>query len=282
MTVEVARRRTRKTTKGASATTSSGSLSPSSVSMPAMAIGEIDQTIFACPDCARPLALGAHKCPGCGVHLINGVQVRRVSVFVGIGIAGGLAVAFMVSAVGSALAGAAVTPDPAAVVTPTETASSAPATEAPSQPAPTAATGSTVPGIVRSALAQVATVDQRMATSAAALHAALAASEFDTIAVSQILRSMSADAVGALQLAPYVASWSGGVAASAEMTTFYTSVQQTAAEGFKASIRNKAAYQAAATAMVEVLEGLDALDEHVRDAAAKAGVVLPPAGSTTP
>ena len=282
MTVEVARRRTRKTTKSAS--TTPGSLTPSSVSMPAIAIGEIDQTIFACPECARPLALGAHKCPGCGVHLIHGVQVKRVSLFVGIGVAGGLVVALLVSTVMSALAGVAGGGDPAAIVTPTETASAPPATEAPSQPAATTGTGSTstVPGIVRSALTQAATVDDRLATSASALRAALAASEFDTIVVSQVLRSMSADAVSGLQLAPYIGGWSGGEAVSREMTNFYTSVQGTAAEGFKASIRNTAAYQATATAMVEVLEDLPALDEHVRDAAATAGVDLPPAGTTTP
>jgi hypothetical protein len=218
------------------------------------------------------------------VHLIHGVQVKRVSLFVGIGVAGGLVVALLISTVMSALAGVAGSGDPAAIVTPTETASAAAATEAPSQPAPTATTGSTstVPGIVRSALTQAATVDSRLATSASALRTALAASEFDTIVVSQVLRSMSADAVSGLQLAPYIGGWSGGEAVSREMTTFYTSVQGTAAEGFKASIRNTAAYQAAATAMVEVLEDLPALDEHVRDAAAKAGVDLPPAGATTP
>jgi hypothetical protein len=218
------------------------------------------------------------------VHLIHGVQVRRVSVFVGIGVVGGLVVGFAIHSLLMALGGPGVSQDPAAIVSPSQAASEAPpATEAPQvtdAPAPTSA--STVPGIVRSALSQAATVDDRLAASAQDLKAALAAPTFDTIVASGILRSMSADAVSGLQLAPYIGGWSGGTAASEAMTTFYTLVQQTAAEGLSASIRNTAAYQGAATAMIDVLSGLQAVDDEVRAAAIDAGVDLPAPGSATP
>ncbi len=92
MTVDVARRRTRKP-KIASVSES-------------LAIGEIDQTVFACPACARPLALGARHCPGCGTRLILGVQAQRASLFVGLGLVGGIVLSGLLGATASALDGA--------------------------------------------------------------------------------------------------------------------------------------------------------------------------------
>jgi hypothetical protein len=283
MTVEVARRRTRKTTKPAS-TSTPGSMSSSSMSMPAMAIGEIDQTIFACPDCARPLALGAHRCPGCGVHLLYGVQMKRASVFIGIGLATGLMVAVFVAVVTSSLTGGVQDPG-AAFVNPTATATSTPASTPSSPrttPLPSDGPTSTAPGIARSALTQAVMVDGRLAEAGRGLEAALAARTFDTTIVSGLLRSMSSDAVFGLQLAPHISSWSGGKDVGAALTTFYTNVQVTAGEGLSASIRNAPAYKAAAKEMVTFLKGLPALDEQVRAAATEAGVTLPQAGSPAP
>ena len=54
---------------------------PSSRLPASIAIGEIDQTIFDCPSCSRPLALGDRRCPGCRTRLLHGVQrwARRPS-----------------------------------------------------------------------------------------------------------------------------------------------------------------------------------------------------------
>src|SRR4029453_5165008 len=86
MTVDVARRRTRRTTKVAP---SEAPASP--VIAEKISIGEIEPTIFSCPSCQRPLAIGAHRCPGCGTHLMLGVQGGKASVFVVAGLALGLA-----------------------------------------------------------------------------------------------------------------------------------------------------------------------------------------------
>ena len=100
---------------------------------------------------------------------------------------------------------------------------------------------------------------------------------FDTLAVSQILRATSADAVVGLQLAPVIGAWSGGATLSADLRSFYLAVQATAAEGLSASIRNDTAYRAAADAMIELLGGLGSVDAELRDVAGRAGVSLAPA-----
>ena len=269
MTVEVAQRRTRKP-KAAPASES-------------LAIGEIDQTVFACPACARPLAMGAKRCPGCGTHLLFGVQAKRASIFVVAGLAGGVLIAGMLGAAGSAIDQAArdASAAAAAAALPSGFAPVASATPAPSaNPSPTSAgtgTNSSVPGLTRSALAQAAALNERLASSSTALAAALVAPKFDTFGVSQMLRAASGEAVLGLQLSSYVGSWPRGQALSGEMTQFYSTVQQTAADGLSASIRNETAYRTAGQQMLDLLRRIDLLDGHIRDLAADAGVVIAPA-----
>ena len=57
-----------------------------------LAIGEIDQTVFDCPRCTRPLAVGTRRCPGCRTRLMAGVPLARASSFIVAGLAVGLAV----------------------------------------------------------------------------------------------------------------------------------------------------------------------------------------------
>ena len=267
MTVEVAQRRTRK---------------PKARPVESLAIGEIDQTVFACPGCARPLALGARRCPGCGTRLILGVKAQRASIFVSAGVVAGLVVAGVFGAVTSALdsagrdaAAAAIAAAAAASASPSPTATAAP-TASPTT-VPGTGSNSSVPALTRSALGQAVAVNERLATSAAAFAAALAAPTFDTFVASQILRATSADAVYGLQLTRHISAWSGGKALSDELTEFYAAVQETAAEGLSASIRNDTAYKAAAQRMLDLLGGIDELDERVRDVATDADVELTPA-----
>lgn len=271
MTVEVAQRRTRKP----KARSTSESL----------AIGEIDQTVFACPACARPLALGAHHCPGCGTHLILGVQAKRASIFVTAGLVGGVVLAGIVGATASAIDrsfqeanAATVAAAATASVEPSPTASQAPTNSPVATVDP--GTNSSVPALSRSALAQAAAVDERLASSTQALATALAAPKFDTYGVSQLLRATSAEAVLGLELSSHIGAWPGGKALSGELTTFYTTVQQTAAEGLSASIRNEKAYRLAGHEMLELLGDVGALDEHLRAVAAEAGVSLAHAEAT--
>jgi hypothetical protein len=265
MTVEVARRRTRK---------------PKVASMAeSLAIGEINQTVFACPACARPLALGARHCPGCGTRLILGVQAQRASLFAGVGLVTGIVLSGLLGAATSAI-GSAGRDAEAAAAAALDASNPLPSIEptvAPSaSPAPSIATGSTstVPPLSRSALGQAAAVHERLAASSSTLAAVLAAERFDTFPVSQVLRATSADAVVGLQLTPVIGAWSGGAALSADLRAFYLAIQETAAEGLSASIRNEAAYRAAAEEMTELLAGLDAIDAELRDVAGRARVTL--------
>jgi hypothetical protein len=273
MTVNVAGRRGRASRKTETA------------AEPPIAIGEIEQTVFLCPGCSRPLAFGVRRCPGCGTHLVMRVELKRASAFVVMGLLAGFAVGggltaasfaldrpareaeIAAAAAAAALAAAeAAEPDPVATSKPLET----PATGS----SGSGATGG-VPAITRSALGQAVTVDGRLASSAAALVAASGAGNFDTIEVAAILRSLSADAVFGLQLTSHIGAWSGGAEVGAALTSFYTAIQDTAAEGLTASIRNEAAYRAASTKMIQLLGGLAPLDESLRAAAAEAGVTVP-------
>jgi len=270
MTVEVAQRRTRKPKVRSASET--------------LAIGEIDQTVFACPQCARPLALGAKRCPGCGTRLILGVQAKRVSIFMTVGLFAGLVVSGLFVVTSSAIASAAAIAAAATASPSAQPSASTAPSATPVLPTATAGNGSnsTVPALSRSALAQAVAVDERLAASRDGLAAALAAPKFDTFGVSQLLRATSAEAVVGLQLSAYIGAWSGGKALSGELTSFHTTVQQTAAEGLSASIRNEKAYRAAGEKMLDLLGGLDDLDVFVRDVADRAGVTIAPAESAAP
>lgn len=275
MTVDAARRTRRRAS--AKSTAPEPTIAPAA----SMAIGEFEQTIFECPSCARPLALGARRCPGCGIHLIAGVTLSKASGFV----AAGLAVGLLLGAGGGFLLSSRQT----ATATPASAAASAaplsgsngaatPGPTATATPGPTAlgsAGSAAIPLATRSALVQVVGMNDRLATADASLRAALAARTFDSSEVAQILRSMSADAPFRQQLADRIAAWPGSSAVGARLVTFYGSIHDTAENGLLASVQNRAAYRATATAMVKLLDGLPAVDTALRAAAESAGIDLP-------
>ena len=273
MTVNVAGRRGR------------ASRSPDAAAEAPLSIGELEQTVFLCPGCSRPLAFGVRRCPGCGTHLVMRVELKRASAFVVMGLLAGVAVGGALTAASFALdrpgRDARIAADAAAAAlaaAAAETDTDPVATARPlATPATDPGTGTTtgIPAITRSAIGQALTVDGRLAASATALAAAAGARTFDTVEVAAILRSLSGDAVFGLQLTPHIGAWKGGAEVSGALTTFYTSVQDTAAEGLTASIRNEAAYRAASTKMLQLLAGLGALDGSLRSAAGGAGVSLP-------
>lgn len=259
-----------------------------------MTIGEIDQTVFDCPSCSRPLALGARRCPGCSVRLVNGVVLGKASKFVVAGLALGLlaggAGGFLFG-LGSAAAapalGAGASPGASGVpsVGPVVASAdpSAPASTAP--PSPTASVGATpgsIPPATRAALVQTAGSNDRMTAARADLTAALAASTFDASDVARILRSVSADSVHAEQVATRIAAWSGSAAVGTRLAAFYGTIHEAAADSLVASVRNVAAYRAAATTMVGLLAGIPALDDEIRAAASSLGVVIPGPSAPVP
>jgi len=282
MTVDAARRPRRRT--------QSTKADPQPMIAPpaSIAIGEIEQTIFECPSCSRPLALGARRCPGCGTHLVRGVTLSKASGFVAVGLAVGLLSGFG-GAVVLGLSHAPVAPAAAGGLpsappvsgTNGGGGSSRPAapTATPANPTPTAPTG--IPPVTGSALTQVIGTNDRLAADRTALKAALAASSFDPSEVAQILRAISAESIFGEQVAGRLAGWSGSSAVGGQLETFYGSVHAAAADGLVASVRNEGAYRSAATTMVRLLDDLPAVDAAVREVAASAGLDLPASRPST-
>lgn len=280
MTVEVARRRTRKTTPKAA--TSEPAIGAPIGASERISIGEIEPTVFSCPNCQRPLAIGARHCPGCRTHLVNGVQLGKASLFVTFGLVVGIAVggaiggmallgtnatrdAEIAAAVSAALAAANVRPVPVATAAPLAT----------SHPLATARPETSIPGLARAAIIQSASLNAELAAAVPILQSALAAKDFDAYPVFQALRTVSGNAVTGRQLAAHIGGWSDGSELEANLAAFYTSIQSTASEGLGASIHNEAAYKSAAIAMLQLLGGLGAIDAQLHAAASAAGVTIP-------
>jgi hypothetical protein len=278
MTVEVAKRRTRP--RKAKVVTDS------------ITIGEIGQTVFTCPTCDRPLPLRSRRCSACGTRFILGIEAKRASTFIGVGLFVGLLASIALVAVvmtadrllreanAAAVTAAAEAAATVQAALPSPIPSAAPVATAGSGSTAAGST-STVPGLSRSALTHAASVDARLLESSTALAAALAASDFDTFTVAQTLRSMSGDAVFGLQLTPHIGAWSAGEDLAADLAAFYGAVKETAGEGLEASIRNERAYRAAAAAMLRLLARLPEIDAEIGGLASDAGVVLPSQSSAS-
>lgn len=276
MTVDVAQRRARKTTKAVPPPAAPVGATES------ISIGEIEQTVFSCPNCQRPLAIGAKHCPGCGTHLIMRVQLSRAALFLAMGLVAGMAIGG--AAGGSALLAANVTRDAEI-----QAAIAAALAELPPAPVSTSGPlatsrplGSTkpagpdgVPPLAAGAMTQAATINAELIGAVPVLQSALTARDLDTYTVFQVLRSISTNATTGRQLAAHIGGWSGGGGLATELTTFYALVGDAANEGLDASIRNKPAYRAAATEMVKLLGGVDAVDGLLRSVASDAGVNIP-------
>ena len=269
MTVDAARRPRRRT--------SAAQADPEPMIAPpaSIAIGEIDQTIFECPSCTRPLALGARRCPGCGTRLVAGVSLGKASAFVVAGLAVGLLTGFG----GAVVLGLSHPPVASSAVGAKPSAAPVTGVNGPTASAPTAAPTSTprtgVPPVTESALTQVIGTNNRLAADGAALKAALGAPSFDPSEVAQILRTISAESIFGQQVAGRLSGWSGSSAVGVELTSFYGSVHGGAADGLVASVRNADAYRSAGTAMVRLLADLPRIDAEVYAVAASAGLDLP-------
>jgi ABC-type multidrug transport system fused ATPase/permease subunit len=149
-------------------------------------------------------------------------------------------------------------------------------------PSPSGTPASAIPPAARAALAQAVEMNGRLAASLRGLRTVLAAPTFDASDAARHLRTISADALYAEQLAARVGTWSEGSVVAAQLAAFYGGVHDAAADGLVASVRNVSAYRAAATAMVELLSGLGAIYAGLRSAAATAGISLPAAGAAAP
>ncbi|HEY8631914.1 MAG TPA: hypothetical protein VIL50_02090 [Candidatus Limnocylindrales bacterium] len=255
-----------------------------------LAIGEINQTVFDCPACARPLAVGARRCPGCGTRLLLGIQAGKASVLAGLGLVVGIALggAFGYGVgLGRAGAAAAAAKAGSALSSPAPVQVGGGGTTTPSaRPTDTPGTGASGGGptasgspISRSALLQALGVNGRLRADGVALRAALRANVFDASTVAQTLRTLSAESVFGQQVVGRMADWPVSFTLVKDLASMYDAVHQTAIEGLVASVRDDAAYRATAVAMLKVLDGLPALDREAQAVAAEIGLEIPPSAA---
>ncbi len=274
MTVNAVRRSRRRTAPPTQESVAGGA--PES-----LAIGELDQTVFDCPKCSRPLAVGTRRCPGCRTRLIIGVPMSKASLLA----SGGLAFGLLLGGLGGTVFG--LTHALPADAAPIAGASAAPivgtGTSGHPRPLPSGVYGSggsgSIPSITGSALVQAATVNARLRNASRVLSAALARSTFNSTAVAATLRAISADTVYAGQLADKIAAWPGSAGLGNDLAMVYDSIHDTAAESLVDSVTNTASYRQSAKAMVRLLASLSAVDAQIQDVAVANGVVIP--GPTT-
>jgi hypothetical protein len=237
-----------------------------------LAIGEMNREIFGCPICQRPLAVGARRCPGCRTRLVMGRPIRRVAALASLGVTGFVAIAVaavtLVSVTQALAARASAGEGPGPVATP---GPSIPA-GGPSTGGPTAVL---VPLRTRSALDQSVAINTRLLDGSARLHAALARTSLDSVAVAGILRDVASDATFGTGLVPRIAAWSEAETVAAELDDLYSAIRTQARAGLSASLTNERAYRAAAQRMVTVLRRVPVVTTGVRTLVTDAGLVLP-------
>lgn len=236
-----------------------------------LAIGESDANVFNCPSCARPLSEGTNRCPGCGVHLIMGVRLKRAGAILALGIALGILIggATMAAAISLSL------PAPVTAVTPV--ASAAPSVAPVASAAPSfAAVDPVAPATAVSALSGTAVVNGRITVDAATLTATLARPKASTIEIARALRSLAADAALGIDLAGRLGSWTDAKLVQAGLNDFYQAMAEAAHGGLRASLNDEAAYRRAGADMIAVLATLDDIDSRSRALAGANGLELPP------
>jgi hypothetical protein len=242
-----------------------------------MPIGENDANIFDCPTCARPLATGTRRCPGCSTRLLGGVRATRAAGFMAVGLLVGVVVG------GGVVGLVAMLSTPTAVVAGTDTLAAGP-TSAPlatSAPVSVPVADPAIPAAALTALRQTSLINQRLQSDATRLDAVMAASTPASVDIARALRSLSATAAFGDRIAPAVADWADGTAVSASLAAFYAAVGSTAREGLTSSLQNADAYRDAGRSMLVVLGGLAELDAASRALAATADTDLPALGPTT-
>jgi hypothetical protein len=243
------------------------------------AIGEADANIFSCPRCARPLAVGNSRCAGCGLRMVAGVPLTRVSGFVAAGlvlgllVGGGLVAAFslMTRPIDTPVAQAPTTVVPSAL--PVAPSVAAPVID-PAIPS--------IPAAAASALRQSTTLNQRLLADADRLMSVLASDRPSGAEIAPLLRALASTASFGDRLAPNVAQWADATAVSESLATFYAAVGRVAEEGLTASVQNSRAYVDAGKRMLVVLDQVTDLDAASRELAATADLELPPLAPAGP
>lgn len=232
-----------------------------------IAVGEVESPGFNCPRCARPLAVGATICPGCGTRLLFGVQTRLALRFTAAGLA-----------VGVLLGGGVVF-----VARPDQASSLAGAGAGTGAGAPNAVGASPSPAWLRpadvgipsgavSALRQAAILNARFTAHAGELKAILKRKGSEGIDVARVLRALNSDAAFGVDLAPAIAPWPEAAKLSRDLGSFYQAVRKASQRGLQASLSDKSAYRATGKRMSALLAKLPALDAAAARIVTEAGL----------
>lgn len=241
-------------------------------------IGDQAHAIVACPTCARPLARGQGRCPGCGTMLVAGVRLRAAGflILVGVvlGMSGGALVAGAAMAPRLAAGDAAVAELAAArpAADPLPAASAGPGGAASPAAAPLEATG--LPEGTAGSLLQVAAVNARLADAATALGAVLAVPQPRSAEVASLIRRVAADSRAGADAARSLGRWNPAALLAADAAAFYAGIVATATDGLAAPLADRAAYAAAGRTLLDALEDLPGIAAATGEAAALAGVQL--------
>jgi hypothetical protein len=241
---------------------------PRDQAMYAMEIGAHDANIFLCPRCTRPLAVGVSRCAGCRTRLVAGVPLLKVSGFIGMGFAVGVALAFGLLATLAFFTGPTVaTIEPPVAVVP----SAAPGTSA--APGPV---DPTVPRAAVSALRQSTLVNQRLLSDQRRLARAMRSSGAGASELAPVIRSLAWTISFGDDLGSTISTWPEATSFAKSLDSFYGQLSRIADDGLSASITNDSAYRDAGRRMLIVLERLTAIDKASRALAAKGNIELPP------
>jgi hypothetical protein len=233
-----------------------------------LAIGEVDASVFNCPNCARPLANGANFCPGCGTRLIVGVRARLALGFLAVGLVAGVMLGSgAMVVVGGRQATVAATTDGTAVVPGTNTGTATGPSAVPLLPADVG-----IPSQAVSSLRQAAIVNARLSGYADELDRALASKATKGIDIARILRGVSADVLFGVAIAPSIAPWPDAAGLSSDLSSFYVAVRDSAQKSLKPSVSDTSAYKAAGKRMAKLLSKLDALDARAAELVTAAGL----------
>jgi hypothetical protein len=232
-----------------------------------MEIGAPDAEVVSCVTCARPIAAGAGRCPGCGTRYMLGVPYRRASVFLAVGAVVGLL--FGGTAVGAAMSVASL----ASTIPDTPGASVAPDASR----APVASAGPVIdaPPVAVSALRQAVAINARLASGVEALRTSLAAQPFESFAVASTIRALAADAAVGADAASRMRSWGDATLAQAQLAALYDDVRAVARDALSSALANTDAYRASANRMLQVLGQVGVADAAARTVAESAGLTLP-------
>ena len=230
-----------------------------------------------CPTCGRPVAAGLVRCSGCGTRILLGVAASRGLLFLTTGVVIGLLIGGL--SVGSIMsASRAPAPSAAGIAHGASPGPSVGPGSSAAVPSPSSVR-LTMDPLAASALRQVASTDEQLASFLGSLKHELRARPIDTGAIAATLRAMSAAATYGSSVIGYLSAWPDAAALQGQLGRLYTQIRAVAANGLAAQMSSVRAYQAAGNQMVAVLAALPALHTAELALGQSGGVVLPGASS---